>query len=359
MSTVRLSLLLLSSLLSTTLLQGACFFAPQIAEQGYSDCQSDDDCPSGRYCGEGYCMPPTWWNTKYAARYQVVISNPGESSLAAGTLAEFSVGENGAISLEQAGFGPSLIVADPPAEKAKRALAMRVPRDSNYAFVIPLPEPLKPGASLGTHWLYVGGDSELAPVYSDPQEVFGYFASFDGDSLDSERFRVDGSIDLNGGRAILRPGAWLVSQDSVAQSSVDFSFQLAGADCHDFGLGLSASHQPQSLQPPYAAFIGDSDGRIQQEVSGHSLPWQQLGEPGYADGLEHMFRVTVVDDVVRFYTDTLLSAELELGEDWSMETLYMHVYSRDCSLKLFELRAAPAALVPPKVKLSTRAMWFE
>lgn len=349
----------LLGLLTLLILQAGCFFSPQISEAGYSLCEANKDCAPGRHCEQGYCMPPSWWNSDYAARYQVLVSNIGDKPVPAGALAELIIGDDGALSLEQAGFGPMLVYADPQKKKAERAVTLRDPRGSQYAFVFALPQAIKKGDTLGNYWLYTGGSSNVPATYSQASDVFAYYQSFDGDSLPEDAFRYDGTIDLSGGQAVLRPGAWLVSQDSFAQVSLDFKVQLAGAECHDFGLALSAGHLPQSLTPPYAAFVADNEGKVQQEVYGHNLPWQQVGEPTYADGRLHQYRISVVDDHLAFWVDGQANSELDLGEDWSMETLFIHVYSRDCSLKLMELRAAPAARIAPQVKVSDRVMWFK
>ncbi len=348
-----------SSLIALVLVVGpGCLFAPNIASEGYANCESSSECGPGWRCELGYCAPPAWWNEQYAARYQLRVENSSSQSLPAGVLAELVVGEGGDLSLEKAGFGPALIYADVEAGEQVRAVAMREPRGASYAFVFSLPDGLAAKSTFGSTWLYVGGSSELVPVYSPPAEVYSYYEPFTASELSTERFRVDGSVDLTGGQALLRPGAWLVTEDSFEGQQVSIDLQLAGADCTEFGLGLASGHLPQSLNPPYAMFLAGATSEVRHEIlASTTSPLQTESDTFFSDGLNHRYSVQVLGDQVVFRVDHLVTAELTAAEPIE-GPLHLHIYSRGCTVRIEGIQAAPAVVEAPVVKLSERVVWF-
>ncbi|MFH1809002.1 MAG: hypothetical protein ABIJ09_09675 [Pseudomonadota bacterium] len=334
-----------------------CLFAPGIQDQGYASCVDDKACKPGWHCQVGYCAPPGWWNEQYTARYQVLVRNTGDSAVPAAALGELLVGPQGALTVEQTGFGPALILAAPGGEQT-RAVAMRDPRGEAYAFVFRFPADIAPGTTLGSLWLYVGGDSSLAPVYSDPAEVFSFLEPFTATELSTENFRVDGTVDLNGNQALLRPGAWLVTQTTFEGSVVRVDAQLAGAECLDWGIGLSAGAQPQSLTPPYALFTSTGTTEVKHEVQAGSMsPVEEVGDAFFSDGSPHRYGVMLLGDRVRFSVDDVVTADATLQASVGVP-LYVHLYSRDCTLRVETLEASPAVLTPPSVSLSERIVWY-
>jgi len=345
--------------LMALLLGSGCWFAPDIDQHGYTSCEEAAECGPGRHCEHSYCMPAPWWDDVYSARYQLLIENPGSVTVPAASLGEVLVGEDADLTLDQVGYAPVIVYEDRAAGEHAPAIAMRDPRGDNYSFVFALPVELSPRAVFGDLWLYVGGDLDQAsPSYSAPEEVYAYYEPFDGEALDSERFRWEGGADLGGGQLVLRASAWLVTEQVFEDQQVEVDLQLYGAACGEFGLGLAARHTPQSLDPPYAMFIADSTGQLRHEIWSSTLAAVEIeGETLVADGFPHRFSIAIAGDQVEFAVDQRVTATWQPEFSLADTALHLHIYTRDCDVRLETIRAAPRPVELPEVTLGERVVW--
>jgi len=337
-----------------------CLFAPEIADHGYTSCERTDECAPGRHCEYGFCAPPTWWNEQYSARYQILVENSDTATVPSGALGELLVGVDGDLSLDQVGYAPVIVHEDPTATEPAPATALRDPRGDNYAFVFQLPGEIAPGAAFGDLWLYVGGSVDIAtPGYSTSEEVYAAFESFDGDALSAEQYRWEGTADLGGGQLVMRASSWLVSAQTFTNSEVSVDLQLYGAACAEFGLGLAARYTPQSLDPPYAFFVANADGEIHSEVFSSSQSQVEIeGDRWPADGFPHRFTIAVAGDAVVFSVDQVVTAEWQPENSLADAELYLHMYTRDCDLRVESWRAAPRSSTLPTITLGERVIWI-
>jgi len=341
-----------------TLATASCLFMPDIGRYGYSECKSTSQCGPGRTCQAGYCAPPAWWDEKYAARHQVLVVNDGSLTVAAGSVLEFEVGGAGALTVDETGFAPALVFDDRVAGQQGPAAALREPRGDHYAFVFRLPADVAPKTTFGNLWLYTLASDEVAPSYSAPGDVYGFFDSFDGAALAADNFRVDGIIDVNGGQAILRSHSWLVTVATFRSSVAVVDVQLLGASCGNFGFGFGGSRNPQSLEPPYAMFVADASGTIQHEVwSSTQATIQLLETPFPSDGQDHRLAVAVAGPSVVFSVDGIVTAEGETTFALDGD-LHVHLYSNDCDVRVAALQVSSRPTEMPTVRVDDAVTWF-
>jgi hypothetical protein len=335
-----------------------CLFLPDIGRYGYTDCKSTSQCGPGRICQAGYCVPPAWWDEKYTARHQVLVANDGSTTVTGGVVLEFVVGEGGALTVAETGSFPALVFDDRVSGEQQPAAALREPRGDRYAFVFKLPADVAPKTTFGNLWLYTLASDDVAPTYSAPTDVYSFADTFDGSAVVANTYRIDGVIDVNDGQAIVRSHSWLVTVAAFKASEVVVDLQLLGANCADFGFGFSAGRNTQSLDPPYAMFIGDPSGTIQHEVwSSTQAAVQPFGAPFPADGQDHRLAVAVAGPSVVFSVDGIVTAEGQPTFALDGE-LHVHLYSNGCDMRVAALQVSPRPTEMPAVTVDDAVTWY-
>ncbi|MBN2358739.1 MAG: hypothetical protein JXR83_04755 [Deltaproteobacteria bacterium] len=347
------------AILAGVALAGAgCLFLPDIGRYGYVACSESSQCGPGRTCQAGYCAPPPWWNEKYTARHQVLVDNGGSTTVNAGVVLEFLVGAGGALTIDQTGFAPALVLDDRANGEQRPATALRDPRGDRYAFVFKLPADVAPKTAFGNLWLYTMAAEDVAPSYSLPGDVYTFFDPFDGIALAAADYRVQNTVDVSSGQAVLRTGAWLVTVAAYRASEVAVDLQLLGASCGDFGFGFGAGHATETWEAPYAMFVADASGTVHHEVWPFSqVSVEELGSPFPSDGLDHRMAVAVAGPRVIFSVDGIVTAEGEPSRALDGE-MHVHLFSRDCQVRVTALQIAPRPAEMPTVRVEEAVAWF-
>lgn len=335
-----------------------CIFDPDIAGAGYRPCETDDACAPGLHCQHQLCAPPSWWDLSYQTRYQLLIRNPGDAPAPAGSLAELSVGEDGALSVEAAGFGPMIVHNDVASGRQRRAEALREPRGDRYAFVFRVPATIPPGETWGDLWLYAQGDPATDVRYSAASQVYDHVETFDDALRFEDEFNVEPAdrVRLSGGQLLLRPASAIASTRTFERSVVSADLQLVESGCGDFAFGVGAASRPQSFSTPYAMFVADASGTIRHEI-GSPRSVETVGEGFRADNFPHTLSVAAATDTVVFQVDHNVSATATASHV-SEEPLHIHIWTRSCNLKVETLRVAAALSPPLAVRLGDPVTWY-
>jgi hypothetical protein len=244
---------------------GACLLIPELDAYGYFSCESDEECQAdGRVCAANYCSPPPWWDNRFQARNQLVIS-AGDHEVPAGLPVRLTVGpEPRALRPSEMSPSARLVVWD-RLVAAHRELPVTVDVLDAQSFdaIFGLPGSLAQGQTLADVWLYTDGVG--VETRSDArQEIYAVEDAFEADTLDPLVWETQGAASLpaGDGEVSISNGGYLWSTSGLPGSPgviLTALFEVTPASaCTGLAMGLM-DNATAGYRPPYAVLEAHRD----------------------------------------------------------------------------------------------------
>ncbi len=341
----------------------ACLFAPDVAGRGYVACTRDDDCDPGFSCAVDVqlCGSPPWHDEEFRERRLLVVQNPGEADLPAGTAVPVRIGGDDAVlSLDDVEADARFADYDPVAGEWRVVGVYRDLFADRFDVWLPLQRPVPPGGRAALAWLEHKTEAGGVRVREDPAAAFALFDDCDDFPVEGDDARFvdtpgsalpvpgDGNVDVVDNVKVV----WRAPLSSPAQ--VTFRARVNGLTCDEVFLGLTSSDNA-SFTPPSAGFFIDEDLATVAEVGLPNGVVRPLSSPRvFADvpGDEHRFTVLVDGPRVRLLVDDVIFDEAEdvdppFGEGPLFATVQV---GGTCSVTVDAVWATPLPAAHPTVR---------
>lgn len=297
------------------LFPAACLFLPNIQAAGYTACDSDEDCAAGRACEAGLCAPPPWHDPVFQERLLIVVDNPADQPLPAGTAIPVPVGgANGVFALADVRPDARYTDFDNTTRSWRVLPVFRDVFEDRFVVWIPTSRPIPAGGTDVLAWIEQDTADGTPTVEERPLEVFSLFDGFDGDILDPDQVFIDAPAAapplVQDGEVNVADNVKLVWRDGlVPPLTVTFRARINGTTCDEVFLGLTADDGP-SFSAPSAGFFIDTDLATVGEVAptADSVP-TALSSPAPLDTAQRRYSITVDNDDVRFSVDGVVFDE--------------------------------------------------
>lgn len=339
-------------------LQSGCIWSPAIGDDGYSDCEQQDDCGAGRICQAGLCAPPAWNDDRFGSRQLFVVRNQASVPLAAGTPVAVRIGAGGLIQSSEFGVDGRFVYFDPGENEWQTLPAYRDVYDDFLQVFLPLSISVPPAEERQLAWLETRTASGNSNYLEDPERVFGYFDDFAGDEISSLRYRSFGT-----GMPVVEDGKVRIddNQRLVGQVPFDQPFSLQararinGVNCSRFFIGVSES-DGLSYGAPSVGFFSNSALSVIPEIAPttESVPRPVAGEIEISTA-ENRFRIDVGDGQARLWINDDIVAEPELRPQLENVPLYLRIeVDGACSVEVERVFVRPVPFELPVVVAEPR-----
>ena len=312
--------------LLSLLTAGGCFFAPAIDDDGYVECANDADCAAGFTCIDGFgrCAPPPWNDPEFQTRRTLVVTNPADVELAAGTAVPVVLGgADDVLPIAEVGPDARFTTFTPAGGDGSGEWSVvgvyrdivdgRGIDDDSFVVWIPLPRALPAGATDALAFLEQDTEAGTPTVKEDPARVFTLFDDLnafaaDGDDnvfVDSPGVggieSIDGAIEVGDNQKVV----W--RNGLVPPLSLTFRARINGLTCREVFFGVTAS-DTASFELPAAGFFVDDD----------LLTTAQFAPVAAAGFLEDISAPKLIDEqpnALHRYTITLDDTSLSFAVD--------------------------------------------
>jgi hypothetical protein len=343
-----------------------CLFLPAIDDDGYVPCSAGDDCGPGRSCAEdvGLCAPPPWNDTTFTERRLLVVQNPSEQAMPAGTAIPVPVGGDGALlSLDDVEADARVTDFDDDSGDWRVVGVYRDLFADRFTIWVPLPRELAAGKSDALAYLEQGTADGGVTVLEDPTATFLLF-----DDLDAFPDDEDGGdaylINAPGAASpVVRDGEVSIGENVTViwrqgfRPPVDVTFRARfnGLTCDEVFVGLTGD-DAVGFNPPSAGFFVSADLLTVAEVAplstsnptGLSPPRTFSDQPNAT----HRFRIQVDGEVIRTLVDDVVFDErrdLRPAFDPEAELFPTIQVGGECSVDIDALWVTPLPATAPPV----------
>lgn len=335
-----------------------CFWAPDIASQGYTACTNIDDCAAGRICEMGICAPPAWHDEGFGSRQLFVVRNPSGQDLPAGTPIPIRVGANGLLQSQELGVDGRFVFFAQDSDAWEILPSYRDVYEDFLNVYLPLPESVPASEQRQLAWLETRTESGLSNYLEDPDRIFHYFDDFIGNELSSTRYSNFGTgvPTVEDNRVRVADNQRLVGKVPFSQP---FSFQararINGVNCRRFFIGLTAS-DGVSYAAPSAGFFSNEALEVLPEIAPtqDSVP-RPVAAPAELSTAEHRLRIDIGEGRARFWVDDLMIAEPELRPAFEDTPLHLRVeVDGECSVEVERFFVSKTPIDVPVVQAEPR-----
>ncbi len=360
----RIALALIALLSST-----ACLFLPAIQDDGYVSCTSDADCAVGRSCAVdvGLCAPPPWHDTAFLQRRAILVTNPADVELAAGTAVAVQVGgDTGVLALTDVGVDARYVDF---VDGAWREVPVFIDRfDDRFTVWAALTRAVPPGATDILMYLEQKTADGTPTVVEAPAQTFALFDELDDfptDEVGGERYLISapGASAPVVGESKVGVGdnvtvIWRAG--FVPPLSVTFKARVIGLNCQEVFVGVTGADRI-GFNPPSAGFFIDTDLQTTAEVAptttSNPTPLSAARLFSESPNSLHRFTVDVDGDFVRLAIDGVVfdeRAELRPAFDADVSLFPTVQVGGACSIEIETMWVTPLPAKAPVVSVEDR-----
>ena len=300
----------------------SCLFLPAIEDDGYTSCTSNVDCAVGRACAldVGLCAPPPWNDPTFRQRRAVIVTNPADVEIAAGTAIPVNVGgDNATFALEDIGFDARYVDFDGTAWNEVPVYLDRFA--DRFTIWAALSRPLPAGGSDVLFYVEQNTEAGTPTVVEAPTATFTLFDELDDfptDKIGGDRYVISAPEP-----ATIRVAESLIGvtdntsvtwrQALTPPLSVTFKARVVGLNCSQVSIGLGGKDDGRGLAGPLAVFfIKDHLQTTAQVAAVDTGRFEELSAPrifSEQPNAVHRFTIDLDDRTVRFLIDDVVFDE--------------------------------------------------
>lgn len=244
------------------LLSGACLWHPNIEQNGYTNCNSDNDCAAGRYCDVGLCAPPPWRDFAYGQRQLVLVENHSKQTMPAGTAVPVRIGEGGVIPISDFGADARFAVFNRATGAWQDQSVYRDLFDDFLIAWLPLAEDVADGQTGTVTWIESKHEDGVQSI-TDTTDVFTFYDGFLPPSDGTQTLPVDdyrtfgtGQVTINGDSLIVADNQKVVLRRPWRGAvSATIKGRINGTDCDGVYMGFIADDQAGYAAPSAGLFM--------------------------------------------------------------------------------------------------------
>jgi hypothetical protein len=241
------------------LLGGACIFAPNLEDAGYTSCAADAECAPGRLCESQLCVPPSWNDTAFEERRLLVVNNPAPVQIAAGSAVPVRIGGEAGV-LQLTDVSPDLRITQHD-RSGFRIVPTYVDRfEDRFVLWVPVPVAVPAGGSAALGYIEQRTAAGGITLLEQPAQVFTLFDDIDR-QFDVARVFSQGDVvvDVASSTANVPDGGKLIWRQALrAPFDITFRARIEGATCSNVYLGVTASDNTTFATPALGFFVQEN-----------------------------------------------------------------------------------------------------